>query len=113
MYPFGLEYTIFRLLSTSSPPLVSSMSTPPTAYFGYGSNLWKHQMVKRCPTSEYLGVARLSGYRWIINERGYANVVEMAGNKTEGETKDVVWGLVYKLQREDEQGLDKNEGVPV
>ncbi len=89
------------------------MSTPPTTYFGYGSNLWKHQMVKRCPTSEYLGVARLSGYRWIINERGYANVVEMAGNKTEGETKDVVWGLVYKLQREDEQGLDKNEGVPV
>lgn len=47
-----------------------------TLYFGYGSNLWKHQMVQRCPTSKYLGIARLNDYRWIINERGYANVVQ-------------------------------------
>ena len=51
--------------------------TNPTIYFGYGSNLWLHQMALRCPTSQYLGVARLNGYRWIINDRGYANVVEI------------------------------------
>jgi len=46
-----------------------------TVYLGYGSNLWQAQMNRRCPTSEYLGVGRLNGYRWMINERGYANVV--------------------------------------
>lgn len=63
-------------------------------------------MIKRCPDSTYLGIARLNGYRWIINERGYANVVE----KKKG--KDVVWGLVYSLTDTDEEKLDVNEGVP-
>jgi gamma-glutamylcyclotransferase len=76
-------------------------------YFGYGSNLWKHQMIQRCPTSDYLGIARLNQFKWIINDRGYANVVQTS------EKKDVVWGLVYRLQAEDERRLDLNEGVPV
>jgi gamma-glutamylcyclotransferase len=83
-----------------------------TVYFGYGSNLWKHQMVQRCPTSEYLGIARLDGYRWIINDRGYANVVEIPAKDSE-KPKDEVWGLVYSLQSEDERRLDINEGVPI
>ncbi|KAK4548253.1 hypothetical protein LTR36_010123 [Oleoguttula mirabilis] len=86
-----------------------------TLYFGYGSNLWKHQMHQRCPTSEYLGIARLNGYRWIINERGYANVVEIA-HKSETSPlayKDEVWGLVYSLEEADEDNLDMNEGVPI
>ncbi|KAK3719272.1 hypothetical protein LTR37_004491 [Vermiconidia calcicola] len=82
-----------------------------TIYFGYGSNLWKHQMVQRCPTSEYLGIARLNNYRWLINDRGYANVVKIS-NQTPM-SSDEVWGLVYSLQREDEKRLDVNEGVPI
>ncbi|KAF2180510.1 hypothetical protein K469DRAFT_714480 [Zopfia rhizophila CBS 207.26] len=86
-------------------------------YFGYGSNLWLHQMELRCPTSTYLGVARLNGYKWIINDRGYANVVEVGNDdheKVEGDTKydDVVFGLVYSLKQKDEERLDQNEGVP-
>lgn len=83
-----------------------------TIYFGYGSNLWKHQMIQRCPTSEYLGIARLPDYRWIINDRGYANVVEISA-KDDEKQKDEVWGLVYSLQKEDERRLDVNEGVPI
>lgn len=79
-------------------------------YFGYGSNLWKDQMKKRCPTSTYVGIARLNGYRWIINNRGYANVVETSDTRT-GTTNEV-WGLVFKLQPDDEDKLDVNEGVP-
>jgi len=75
-------------------------------YFGYGSNLWKSQMKRRCPESEFLGIAKLSGWIWIINSRGYANVVE-TGKKT-----DEVWGLVYSLSQRDEAKLDRNEGVP-
>jgi gamma-glutamylcyclotransferase len=73
----------------------------------------------RCPTSDYLGVARLNGYKWIINERGYANVVEVKDSETEypisGDEKyeNVVFGLVYLLQPDDEVALDKNEGVPI
>src|SRR3989442_1257277 len=99
----------------SSDATNSSPAFAPTIYFGYGSNLWLHQMSIRCPTSKYLGVARLNNYRWIINDRGYANVVEVAskssGDKGSGEYDNVVFGLVYSLESEDEKRLDKNEGV--
>ncbi|KAK5111303.1 hypothetical protein LTR85_012198 [Meristemomyces frigidus] len=86
-----------------------------TLYFGYGSNLWKHQMQQRCPTSRYLGIARLNGYRWIVNKRGYANIVEITDEKGASPEayKDEVWGLVYSLEEDDEDNLDMNEGVPV
>lgn len=82
-------------------------SLPPTkTYFGYGSNLWQAQMARRCPSSPFTGVGRLRGYRWIINSRGYANVVPTHANA------DEVWGLIYELPPVDEARLDINEGVP-
>ena len=78
----------------------------PTFYFGYGSNLWKEQMSLRCHDSIYLGVGRLPGYRWMINNRGYANVVSTSKPGAE------VYGLIYSLTRDDERDLDRNEGVP-
>ncbi len=78
----------------------------PTLYFGYGSNLWLHQMRLRCPCSIYIGVGRLTGYRWIINARGYANVVPS------DQANHEVYGLVYELSPADEAALDENEGVP-
>ncbi|KAI4142444.1 MAG: hypothetical protein L6R39_004938 [Caloplaca ligustica] len=84
------------------------MASPPTKlYFGYGSNLWLNQMSLRCPSAVYVGVARLRGYRWIINSRGYANIVECRDPSSE------VYGLVYRLTAVDEARLDVNEGVPV
>ena len=79
-----------------------------TIYFGYGSNLWQHQMLTRCPTSTYLGIARLPHYTWQINTRGYANVVSSPNHNH----SDFVYGLVYALLPSDEQHLDLNEGVP-
>ncbi|KAK6428000.1 hypothetical protein LTR95_015864 [Oleoguttula sp. CCFEE 5521] len=96
------------------PPSTTSASKSATVYFGYGSNLWQHQMVQRCPTSQYLGIARLNNFQWIINERGYANVVEV--NTTDVKPvayEHEVWGLVYTLKPKDERNLDRNEGVPV
>ncbi|KAF8872868.1 Butirosin biosynthesis, BtrG-like protein [Infundibulicybe gibba] len=80
------------------------MSTPPTLYFGYGSNLWLDQMKRRCPKSIYIGLAVLRDWRWIIVTPGYANVVPSPG--------DVVYGEVYQLTPEDEATLDRFEGVP-
>jgi len=72
-------------------------------YFAFGSNLHLQQMAKRCPESLYVGRARLPGYRWQINERGFANIVDSR--------EDVVEGLVYALSEKDEARLDRNEGV--
>jgi gamma-glutamylcyclotransferase len=99
----------------------SSHTAPSTLYFAYGSNLWLHQMALRCSTAKYIGIARLDGYRWIISTRGYANVVEISTNEEEDSSGDKwhkeyaheVWGVVYTLGKEDEERLDRNEGVPV
>ncbi|KAJ7047071.1 Butirosin biosynthesis, BtrG-like protein [Mycena alexandri] len=77
---------------------------PKTLYFGYGSNLCKQQMYARCPENKFLGTARLADWRWIINTRGYANIVPSQD--------DEVWALVYELSPADEDKLDIFEGVP-
>lgn len=65
-------------------------------------------MKRRCPTSKFLGIGRLAGFKWMINARGYANIVE---NGTASSTA-LVYGAVYSLQQNDEDELDVNEGVP-
>lgn len=72
-------------------------------YFAYGSNMWAKQMQKRCPDHQVVGSGVLKGYRWIINTRGYANIVKSSPS--------IVRGVVYKISDADEQALDRHEGV--
>lgn len=88
-------------MASSSPP--QRPARPSGLYFAFGSNLHLGQMAKRCPESRYVGVARLHGWRYQINNRGYANVVFSHGSYVEG--------LVYRLSPTDEANLDRNEGV--
>ncbi len=79
-------------------------------YFAYGSNLNKGQMKRRCPSSEFAGIARLDGYklaftRYSTKRKGGVASIE----KSEG---DCVWGALYKVADEDIESLDKHEGVP-
>ncbi|KAI0108992.1 hypothetical protein GGR51DRAFT_558789 [Nemania sp. FL0031] len=76
-------------------------------YFAYGSNLSTAQMRDRCPNSTPIGLAHLTGWTWIINERGYANVVPSPKTTTGAG----VYGLVYRLHPSDERQLDICEGV--
>nr|POE87790.1 hypothetical protein CFP56_11019 [Quercus suber] len=110
-------FKLFQFASEkfSTSRMVDDLSNS-TLYFGYGSNLWQQQMSKRCPTSKYLGIARLTGYRWIIYDRGYANIVEIDNEDEQAakhEYQNEVWGLVYSLEAWDERRLDGNEGVPI
>jgi len=73
-------------------------------YFDYGSNLWLDQMTRRCPKSKFIGLGRLRGWKWFINNRRYANVVRSP--------KDLVYGLVYEISTSDEVSLDRSEDVP-
>jgi gamma-glutamylcyclotransferase len=83
----------------------AKQTKPESLYFAYGSNLRFDQMARRCPESRYLGIAWLHGYRWQINQRGYANVIPSPN--------DVVAGLCYLLRAEDEASLDIIEGVAI
>ena len=60
-------------------------------------------MKKRCPNNIRQNIGRLNGYRWIISNRGYANVIESEN--------DYVLGRIYKINNIDEASLDKDEGV--
>ncbi|KAH8159443.1 hypothetical protein CIB48_g8800 [Xylaria polymorpha] len=103
-------------------------------YFAYGSNLSTAQMRSRCPSSTPVGLAYLTGWTWIINERGYANII---ANKCQSSPQDGtvdqveandnpelswdqppkavpgtgVYGLIYRLHPDDERDLDMYEGV--
>jgi len=74
-------------------------------YFGYASNLSPRTMKQRCPDSLFISLARLQGWRWIINETGYANIIP-------GNPDDEVWGSLCFLSHRDETALDESEGVP-
>ncbi|KAI8961939.1 hypothetical protein F5Y11DRAFT_366257 [Daldinia sp. FL1419] len=76
-------------------------------YFAYGSNLSSEQMRERCPLSTPIGLAYLPGWKWIINKRGYANIVQDKTDTTSG-----VFGVVYHMDPGDEESLDQCEGVP-
>ncbi|KAJ6015345.1 AIG2-like family protein [Penicillium herquei] len=72
-------------------------------YFAYGSNMSLEQMAERCPSSVFIGTGRIDGYKWQINQRGVANIVECGENFVEG--------LVYEIDAKDKRRLDRNEGV--
>jgi cation transport regulator ChaC len=103
-------------LSQDSVMTVTQEDRHEILYFAYGSNLSTEQMRQRCPFSTPIGLGYLAGWRWIINERGYANVVELAAhedNKNKGKEKESgVYGLLYLLPPADEAKLDRHEGVP-
>lgn len=88
----------------------------PKLYFAYGSNMSRSQMSNRCPGSSYHGIGFLPGYKFIINERGYANIVRSSiGGTTDlgsDTDSDRVWGLLYWIYPDDESRLDACEGVP-
>jgi gamma-glutamylcyclotransferase len=74
-------------------------------YFAYGSNLSLTQMANRCPESSYYSLAVLKKYRWIINDRGYANILP-------SNEENLVYGLLFWISTSDEETLDRAEGVP-
>lgn len=127
-----------RVPERPTTPTTRAMSPSPNRlsanlYFGYGSNLWQHQVAHRCPSAQYLGVGRLRHWRFQINKAGYANIVEappapyspattrwlgplMSGADEEGkpvrEDNERVYGFVYRLGEGDEEKLDGYENVP-
>jgi gamma-glutamylcyclotransferase len=68
-------------------------------YFAYGSNMNWPQMQRRCPSSRFVCIARLPGYRFAIarhsrlRDCGTANIFP--------EPESTVWGIVYEVSASD------------
>jgi gamma-glutamylcyclotransferase (GGCT)/AIG2-like uncharacterized protein YtfP len=93
-----------RKLPSCLPPVQAHHSSSmKTFYFAYGSNMNQEQMVNRCPGSELGPLARLTGWRYFINGRGYAGVEESP--------TDQVLGCLWSLNDEHVASLDRYEGV--
>ena len=61
-------------------------------------------MIRRCPESKFVGLGILRGWKWFINSRGYANVIQSPD--------DLVYGMVYEMSPSDEVSMDRWEVVP-
>lgn len=95
-----------------------------TLYFAYGSNLSPHQMQHRCTDSAAtsavpVAVARLDGWKWVICERGYANIVPVLRHDPLHDD-DGDGPPVHRLLRNDDddddddvwQGPEAEAGIP-
>ena len=72
-------------------------------YFAYGSNMDTAQMLGRCPNAQLCGTAVLSDYKFALDEEGCAAVVPCRGA--------AVPGVIWRINAEDEETLDRREGV--
>ena len=116
------------LTTTSPSPLLTSSKTG-TFYLAFGSNLSPTQMRGRLTSSPNssipIAIARLHNWKWIICQRGYANIVELPksssssslsnsttrdGNPISNPNESTVWGVLYNLSPENEETLDAYEG---
>lgn len=76
-------------------------------YFAYGSNMDWQQMKGRCPSAEFVAVARLKDYRFAIARTSYTRGCGSAG--VIPEPGACVWGVVYDIDEKEFGALDAAE----
>jgi Gamma-glutamyl cyclotransferase, AIG2-like len=77
-------------------------------YFAYGSNMNESQMVERCPSTRFVGVAAMQGRRLAFTRRSVNRNCGVADAVKSPEHK--LWGIVYELSDADVTILDRSEG---
>ncbi|VUD40452.1 hypothetical protein TDB9533_00239 [Thalassocella blandensis] len=79
-------------------------------YFAYGSNMSIRRLKYRTPGVELLGVFTLKQYDLRFHQHGSDGSGKCDAFFT-GSDDDVVWGMVYEINREEKAYLDTIEGV--
>lgn len=79
-------------------------------YFAYGSNLHPARLAARAPSSRFVCVARLPGYRLAFHKR---SLIDGSGkcNIARADEAHSVWGVIYALGHADMERLDGEEVV--
>ena len=72
-------------------------------YFAYGSNMDRTAMLRRCPGSRPLGLAKFMRRRLVIMQEGYASIVR--------DPRASVHGVLFDLALSDVAALDRYEAV--
>jgi len=72
-------------------------------HFAYGSNMDRALMLRRCPTAEAIGPARLDHWRFIVTRDGYASIVPAPG--------EVVHGVLWRLAPRDLAAVNAYESI--
>ena len=84
-----------------------------TYNFAFGSNMLSSRMrsdgsvnYERCPSAEFIGIARLDDYSFIISDRKQkASVIKASGK--------YVLGVLWLISKEEERTLDLREGTNI
>lgn len=77
-------------------------------YIAYGSNLYARQMKLRCPTATIAGLTKIRDYELLYKGSktgAYLTIEPKAGG--------IVPAVVWNVEEEDENSLDRYEGFPV
>jgi hypothetical protein len=72
-------------------------------HFAYGSNMSRLLMGARCPGARALGVARLSGWRFVINRQGFGSLAPCPGG--------LVHGVLWRLTARDLAAINAYESI--
>ncbi len=78
-------------------------------YFAYGSNLHPLRLAERIPSSRFLGIARVLGYRLCFHKCGQDGSAKCNALYT-GSTGDELYGAVYRMDTGHKPILDDFEG---
>src|SRR5215471_8537901 len=74
-----------------------------TLHFAYGSNMSRALMAARCRGAEAVGIAVLSGWRFVINPEGFGSIAPRPGGR--------VHGVLWRLSARDLAAINAYESV--
>ncbi|MGH9685529.1 MAG: gamma-glutamylcyclotransferase family protein [Candidatus Acidiferrales bacterium] len=77
-------------------------------YFAYASNMDWVQMRERCPSAQFVCIARLPGHRLAFTRKSIKRGCGVADGVPD-EHLDL-WGVVYEVSERDFGNLDRSEG---
>jgi gamma-glutamylcyclotransferase (GGCT)/AIG2-like uncharacterized protein YtfP len=77
-------------------------------YFAYGSNMDNAQMRQRCPSAQFVAIAKLPGHRLAFTRHAKdRNCGTCDGVPAPGQD---IWGVVFDLSESDLKRMDESEG---
>ena len=79
-------------------------------YFAYGSNMCTGRLKKRCPSAKPQSVAELGRHKFYFHKKSKDGSAKADAEYT-GNDENIVWGVIFSIDKREENNLDKAEGL--
>lgn len=79
-------------------------------YFAYGSNMSLARLQERLPSARPVAIGTITGYKLVFHKRSKDGSAKADAYFT-GLEADVVWGVIFALDRKEKATLDSMEGL--